>query len=882
MGEVYGAHDTKLGRDVALKFLPESYTHDPERLARFHREAQVLAALNHPHIGAIYGLDEANGQHFLVLELVEGETLADRIMKGPLPLDEAHAIANQIAEALEAAHEKGIIHRDLKPANIALTRDGNVKVLDFGLAKATEAASGASLNVTNSPTITSPAMMTGVGVILGTAAYMSPEQAKGRAADKRSDVWAFGCVLYEMLTGKRAFEGEDVSDTLAAVLRGEPEWRAVPAAVPPAICALVERCLAKDRKQRMRDIGDVQLILNGAFESKTQPAAVAQALTRRRPLWTRAVPFVAGAIAAVALTGFAAWSVRPSTRPLNVTRFLFTVGAGQFMNNVRQMIAISPDGTQMAYAANRRLYLRSMSELDARPIVGTEAAEGVNNPAFSPDGRSIAFYSNADQTLQRMGISGGAPVTICPADSYVGMSWGADGIVFGQSGTGIMRVSANGGKPELLAAVKDGESVMGPQMLPDGQTVLFTLATGTDANRWDKAQTVVQAVRSGERKILIEGGSDARYLPTGHVVYARGGVLYAVPFNLRRLEVTGGPVPIVEGVMRNAGTAFALYSVSETGSLIYVPGPALTSSAHGLVLIDRKGGEEELRLPQGPYEFPRLSPDGQRIAFETDDAKDATVWIYDLSGTRAPRRLTFVGKNRFPIWSADGERLAFQSDREGDLGIFWQRADGTDQAARLTKPDPGESHVPESWSPKGERFSFSVTKGASAALWIFSLQNKKATPFGQVRSTTPLNSVFSPDGQWLAYSLRGPAGANVYVQPFPATGAQYQVSRDAGHHPLWSPDGKELFYFPGANRLVAVNVTTHPSFTFGDPAPVPGGLPANATPVTPRNYDIAPDGQRFISVMESGQTQSGAAAAQQIQVVLNWFEELKARVPSPK
>jgi len=913
MGEVYRARDSKLNRDVALKVLPEEFALDADRLARFRREAQVLASLNHPNIGGIYGFEDAGGIHALVLELVEGPTLADRIAQGSLPLDEALPIARQIAEALEAAHERGIIHRDLKPANIKLRPDGTVKVLDFGLAKALGPAEagryvrdGAAAldrsvrlqpDLTASPTIMSPALMTGAGVILGTAAYMSPEQAKGREADKRTDIWAFGCVLYEMLTGRRAFEGEDVSDTLAAVLRGEPDWTALPVEVSPVIRVLLMRCLEKDRRKRIADLSTpLFLIDEPAIGARAAGAAPAPVTLPRTPIWRRAIPFLVTATVAGVLVGGVSWSLRPSSTPLTVTRFPLTLAEGQeFTNDGRQVVAISPDGTRMVYVANQRLHLRSMSDLKAMPIPGTEIQQGVLNPVFSPDGRSIAFWSGADLTVKRIAINGGAPVTVCPADRPFGMTWDADGILFGQGPAGIMRVPASGGKPEILVDVNDGEIAHGPQMLPDGRTVLFTLARGAGTDRWDKATIVVQSSRSGDRKTLIEGGSDARYLPTGHIVYALGGTVFAVPFDLRRLEVTGEPVPIVEGVRRantpDLNTGVAQFGVSDTGSLMYVPGPvSTTADQRDLARIDRKGGTEPLNLPPGPYEFPRVSPDGRRLTFGTDDGNEAIVWIYDLSGTSSMRRLTFGGKNRFPIWSADGERVAFQSDREGDLGIFWQRADGTGTAERLTRPEQGTSHFPESWAPKGERFLFSASKGLRGSLWTLSLQDKKAEPFGGVQQSSPslARAMFSPDGRWVAYgSDETGVGADVvYVQPFPATGVKYQISKDTGHSPLWSPDGKEIFYVRGAatqiagGQLVVMSLTTQPTFTFGNPVAVTRGrLHLFGGLNVPRRFDIGPD-RGIIGVVDSVETPSAALAAPRIEVVLNWLEELKQRVPT--
>jgi serine/threonine-protein kinase len=883
MGEVYRATDTTLGRDVAIKTLPDGFARDPERVARFKREAQVLAALNHPHIAAIYGLEEVNGGQFLVLELVEGDTLAQRIATGPVPVTEALRLARQVADALQAAHEKGIIHRDLKPANIALTHEGQVKVLDFGLARVIEPDPLA--DTSDSPTFSRAA--TQAGVIMGTAAYMSPEQAKGRVADKRSDVWAFGAVLYEMLTGKRAFEGEDVSDILATVLKSEPDWTALPADVPASIRTLVMRCLEKNRTRRVADIAAALFVIDE--QNSLGPSATIAALPLQMPpLWRRAVTATAAVVVGAAVASGAWWSVRPSTPQRTVTRFTLALAAGQqFTNPGRQVLAISPDGTRMLYAANYRLYLWPMSEVGARAIPGTEIPQGVASPVFSPDGQSVAFYSGADRTIKRIAVSGGAAVTICQADSPFGMSWGPDGIVFGQGPKGIMRVSPSGGKPDLLVSVNAGEFAHGPQMLPDGQAVLFTLATGGITDRWDNARIVVQSLKSGERKTLIDGGSDGRYLPTGHLVYALGGTLFAVPLNVRRLEVTGGPTPVVEGVRRaDNATGTAQFSSSNSGSLISVPGPAgVSRGLRVFVVADRTGTTDLMNLPPGAYAHPRVSPDGTRLAFGTDDDKEANIWIYELSGVGAPRRITFSGRNRFPVWSGDGQRVAFQSDREGDLGIFWQRADGAGEAERLTKGEQGASHVPESWSRDGKHLLFTIAQGSTLTLWTFALDERKATPFGDVRSRQPIDALFSPDGRWVAYAaVEGSprTAGGVFVQPFPATGARYQVPKlDFDYHPLWSADGKGLFYIPSAGRFAAVSVQMQPSFAFGNP------VEAYATAFTQRyrvgdvrNYDITPAG-KFVALVDPREPGvSGTSAAPEIQVVLNWFEELKQRVPT--
>jgi Tol biopolymer transport system component len=593
---------------------------------------------------------------------------------------------------------------------------------------------------------------------------------------------------------------------------------------------------------------------------------------------------VAAAIIASGLTGFVVWTAKRST-PQPVARFTLTLPDGQHFTNIgRQLIAISPDGTQIVYVANQRLYLRPISALEARPIAGAEAEGGLLNPTFSPDGQSIAFWSGDDRTLKRIAVTGGAAVTVCPANRPFGVRWDRNVIMVGQGTNGILRVPASGGKPEQLVSVKAGELAYGPQLLPDGQTVLFTLANGTGPENWDKAQVVAQSLKTGERHVIIDGGSDARYLPTGHLVYAQGGLLFATTFDPERMSA-GGPVPIVEGVRRSEGgqTGAAHFSVANTGSLVYLPGPTSGSSAPGdVALIDRTGGVEKLKAPSGAYQVPRVSPDGKRVALGIDDTRGANIWIYDRSTASSIRQLTFGGRNRFPVWTSDGQRIAFQSDREGDTGIFWQRADGTDTAQRLTKPDQGVSHIPESWSRTGERLLYGANTGTSFSLWTMSVPDKKAEPFNQMKSVFPFNAVFSPDGRWVAYAsyptsvaIDNPnANTGIFVEPFPSTGAKSRIwSR--GLHPLWSPDGKELFYVSG--ELFVVTVTTARGFEFSSPVQVPRSFQLSG-PSSPRAYDIMPDGQRFVGIVSSGQGQTGTSA--QIQVVLNWFEELKRQVPA--
>ena len=880
MGEVYRARDTKLNRQVALKVLPASFDNDSDRLARFKREAQVLASLNHSNIAHIHGLEESSGVSAIVMELVDGDDLSALIGRGPLALADAIGIAKQIADALEAAHELGIIHRDLKPANIKVRTDGTVKVLDFGLAKALDPAGDSSAEPMNSPTVTSH--RTETGVVLGTASFMSPEQAQGRAVDRRTDIWAFGAVLYEMLSGRRAFGGGSSADAIAAVLRQDIDWTLLPAGTPAAVRRLIARCLDRDVKRRLRDIGEARIVLDDAASrpiAQRDDRAGSDDRTRRQP-WRRAVPLAISAAAAAALTGTAWYASLEPAAPPAVIRFTVTLPEGQVFTGLSgRAVALSPDGTMIAYVSNGRLNLRSMSDLESKPILGTEGFQAVADPVFSPDGRWLAFHAIYDQTLKKIAVTGGAAITITKAELPFGMNWGPDGIVYGQGAKSILRVSPDGGAPETLVSLTNDEVGHGPQVLPGGGHVLFTLATGDSPDRWNTARVVVQSLTSGERKIVVEGGSDARYVPTGHLIYALGGSVLAVAFDVQRLQVTSGPVPIIDGVRRATLAGAANFSFSESGSLAYVPGPASGSGAGklDLALADRNGRLEPLKLPGGAYVAPRASPDGTRIAFSIDDAKETAVWIYNLSGTSAMRRVTFGGNNRFPIWSSDSTRIAFQSDRDGDRAVFWQSVGGTGTAERLTKPDAGTSHEPESWSPDGETLLFSVTKGTDVTLWMFSMRNRTATTFGSVHSLTRTNAVFSPDGRWVAYASTEQGQTRTFIQPFPPTGARHQIAAGLASQPVWTPDGKELFFNPRPGTLAVVTFTTKPTIGFSNPVALMRPL-QTGPPQVRRAFDMTPSG-KFVGLITAGQTESTTREMDsQIRVVLNWFKELEQRV----
>jgi serine/threonine-protein kinase len=890
MGEVYLARDTNLARDVAIKVLPEAFAHDSERLARFEREARTLAALNHPNIAIVHGLETVSvsgvGQvRALVMELVDGPTLADLI--GGLAVDDALRIARQIADALEAAHEQGIVHRDLKPANVKVRPDGTVKVLDFGLAKAAEPVSAMSPSLSLSPTITSPAM-TAAGLILGTAAYMSPEQAKGREADKRSDVWSFGAVLYEMLTGRRAFAGDDVSDTLASVLKSEPDWSIVPADVPPAVVSLLKGCLAKDRRERVSGVSTAKFVLKdlGTIGALSSPSARPTASSWR----ARVLPVAIAAAVTAVIVGTAAWMMRPTPGPPDVVRFAFTA-EGPFTSVVQQMISVSPDGTKVAYSAGGRIRVRSVGELESRALTDPEIIP--LNPVFAPDGDSIAFISVSENgpAVRRIPIAGGTPSTLATLKgiaNFSSMSWGRDGILVGTTaGSGILRVSPQGGALERIVSVASDESVHHPQMLPDGRTLLFTLAKGTADDRWDKATIVAHSLADHTRRVLIDGGADARYVETGHLVYAVGGTMYAVPFDLRTLTVRGTPVPVIVGIRRAPGATngAAQFAASATGTMAYVTGPATSlSTARGLAVSDGRGDPVPLKLPPGIYAHPRISPNGRMLAASRSESSASDIWTYDLSGSAAIQRLTFGGQSRLPVWSADSRRVTFQSAR--DRAIWWQAVDGG-TAERLTSPLDGEEHIPEAWSPDGSRLLFSIRKSSRYALTVLTLKGLKAEPFGDVQSADPISASFSPDGRWVAYAWSQSGGGavspnrGVFVEPFPSSGVKRQAPKTLlDYHPRWSPDGKSIVYVPGAARaLVSVPVSPGPPFVFGTTVDMPRGPIPGLLSIDFRGYDLLPDG-RIVSVSSALGDALSSSSSSEIRVVLNWFEELKRLAPA--
>ena len=868
MGEVYQATDTTLNRQVAIKVLPQSVVGDPDRIARFEREAKALAALNHPNIAQIYGLELSGALRALVMELVDGPTLAERIAQGPIPIGEALPIATQIADALEAAHEQGIIHRDLKPANIKLRPDGTVKVLDFGLAKALEPA-GSSVMVSGLPTITTPAM-TQMGVILGTAAYMSPEQARGKALDRRADVWAFGCVLYEMLTGQRAFDGEDVSLTISSVLRLDPNFEALPADVPRRVRQTLRVCLQKDLRRRAADIHDVRLALEGAFDSgetQTRDASSRPA----PPLWQRAMPvaLVASLATAVAV-GIAVWSLAPvAQRP--VSRFDHDIPVDQvFRNAGRPLIAFSRDGRRVVYNTVQGLYLRTMDGLDANMIAGTQG--NLSTPFFSPDGESVGFWQ--DGQLKRMAVAGGAAVVIATTENLFGASWESDGtILFGQA-KGIMRVPATGGTPELIILAKDGEQMHGPQLLPDGTSVLFSVTAVTGTSRWDGAEVAVQPIGSSDRTVVLRGGSDARYVATGHLVYALGEGLFAVRFDPDGRQVIGGAVPVEQGIRRalaaGANTATANYGVSDDGTLVYLKS-SLDARRGTVTWITRNGRETPLTtLALDQPRNPRLSPDGRQLAIIA--AED--LWVYDVAG-RPPIKLTSAGGHYSPLWAPDGQRLVYEGPGTGAT-LFILPADGSVATPQVASPS-GHFH-PVAWpADRNEIVAVRVGSpqtGHDIVRWpldkLDAIEAVVETPVSEGFS----GAMLSPDGRWLAYASGQTGQQEIWVRPYPGPGAAVRVSPGGGVEPVWARNGRELYYLEGS-RLMAVTVVPGERFNFS-----PAALLFDSTLIPspqPPSYDVAPDG-RFL-IIKPVEGDSGVVPPQ-IVVIQNWFEELKRLVPT--
>ena len=871
MGAVWKAMDTTLDRAVAIKVLPETFAADPERLARFEREAKLLASVNHTNIATIHGLHEAGGTRFLAMEIVDGEDLAERLSRGPVSVEEALGLARQIANALAAAHTSGVIHRDLKPANIRITSKGVVKVLDFGLAKALESSATAGSSPSASPTMTSA--RTEAGMILGTAAYMSPEQARGHVADRRADVWAFGCVLYEMLTGRQVFSGATVSDLLAAVLRADPGWEALPSDTPVSIRRLLRRCLEKDPERRLHDITDARIEIDEAGE---EPRDVVHTLGRARRSRLPWVLFGVAALAALAALTYL-WTSRDA-RSAGERQYLSVMAPQDLELMVRssgdRLLAISPDGTRVAFTARRedtvRLYLRS---LDSPAVVEVAESGGAGNPFFSPDGQWVAF--TAGGKLKKVGVTGGTPAVLGDAPTTRGGSWSPDGkrlIIAPAFNSGLVSIAADGGAPEPLT-VPDraaGERThRWPDILPGGKAVVFTIGTQDQAANFEDATIAAIELTSPDAKIvtLIEGGSSPRYVPGGHLVYARGGRLFAVPFDADRLAVTGPAMTVLEGVASDLSSGAADFAIAGNGTLIYRPaGPQSTEREY--VWVARDGRTETIARGGQFILPPAISPNGVKVALNTGQGYgEGDLFVYDFA-RETMTRLTFDGTRMGAVWTPDGRHIVHGTSRGGSEGVYSLSASGG-ETERLLLKDGGEyAVIPEALVPASGQMVILRSGGLGGwSVVTFAPGDDAPSPL-LVNPSAEGGTTLSPDGRWMAYASDVSGQYEIYVQPFPGPGGKWQISKDGGKGAAWSRDGREIFYTHG-DRMMVVPVEIKAGFAAADPQELfRFGFVRRPTPV--RDYDVSPDGRRFIM----SRRPADESVPRQIDVILNFAASL--------
>ena len=858
MGEVYQARDTKLDRDVALKVLPEAFTSDPDRLARFEREAKVLASLNHPNIGSIYGLEEAEGVRALVLELIEGPTLADRIRPGPIPLDEALPIAKQIAEALEAAHEQGVIHRDLKPANVKVKDDGTVKVLDFGLAKAFQAEPGS--DPSESPTMTAAA--TRAGVILGTAAYMSPEQAKGKPADRRADIWSFGCVLFEMLTGTRPFGGGNVSEVLAEVIKSEPNWEALPDATPATLRQVVERCLQKDARQRLHDVADLRLAMEGAFETPQTPSSD-ESRQSHFGGWRQVAPWATGAFLAGGIAGVLGGGSGPAIESDQVfgvaQRFsIARPSGGPWTANQPYFAAVSADGSDFVYATSDRLYRRSVSDEQSVEIPNTI---GGSSPFFSPDGEWVGYWRAGG--LWRVRLAGGASLAICDCGTRrTRGTWAPDDtIIFGSEtdAAGLFRIPVLGGQTQPVTTVREDElNHQSPALLPDGRGVLFTVIFRDTAR---PRRVALKVFDTGERRFLLDGERAYATLP-GHLVYGGpgGDTLWAVPFDLDSARITGDAVLVLEGLRSYRATPF--FALGADGTLVYLDNSV--AGAGELVWVDRQGREEPLPVEAGSYHLPRISPDGERIAVELRESGDTDIWVYNIEADTLQPLAIQPQPETYPLWTADSQHVIFSAMLGERWGLFRKLGYGTGQAELLSESE--EHRHALGWS-RTALIVAGVGANVGAAMRLFAHEPRQDRSVRLFESDSAVyRAAVSTDFQWIAYNSNNSGTEETWVRPLEDDGRRLQVSQGGGQSPVWSPDGTEVFYRTGDAMMAATFDASN--FVISDRRTLFDGdyLQANG-----RMYDISPDGKRFLMVKLSSEDD--------LHVVLNWTQELLERVP---
>ena len=883
MGEVFRAQDVNLGRAAAIKVLPASLAGDPERLARFEREAQTLASLNHPNIAQVFGLEKGSGEfRAIAMEFVDGPTLAERIA-GPMPLDDAIPIALQIAEALESAHDHGIVHRDLKPANIKVRPDGTVKVLDFGLAKALLAATDSGVGaISNSPTITSPAM-THAGVILGTAAYMSPEQAKGRVVDRRADIWAFGCVLFEMLSGKRAFAGGDVSELMVSILRDDPPWSALPASTPPHLKALLQRCLQKDVKRRLPHIGVARL------ELTEPPPAIAGESRKDAGVFWRAAAVVAVLVA----IGVPAWWFWPRPAPAPAAPLRLSIELGTVEPTALSVTgggtALSPDGRVLAFVGRppastlrTAIFLRFLDRLESELVPGSE---GGQMPFFSPDGRWVAFF--AGDTLKKVAVAGGAVVSICPAFAARGGWWGDDDVIVYAAGTGLSRVSASGGTPTPVPTAATSNVPSSPQVLPRGRGILYSFSPNSDPA---SGAVSVQDLTGGAPKEILQGGRFPRYVASGHLTFVRRGTLFAVPFDLDRLALDGEPVPIVERLFQSVINATPDVAISANGMLAYQSGAAAQTQRAPVMWLTQAGELTALRETPASFTNLRFSPDGKRLAMAISDGGQPDIWVYEWERDILTRITSDPAADVGPVWTPDGTGLVFGSARSsGVLNLFWQRADGTGTAVQLTTGDM--PRIPNAFDPTGRTLVFHEGNPAANRQSIGVLPVEPDAG-GGLKAGTPAvliggpflksNARISPDGKWIAYTAFDTGTFEIYVQPFPGLGNRVQVSNGGGSVAVWSRTKSELYFLIGGQEQMFAMPYTVKDGTFvpEKPRPLPGPKFSPTAPIATYGptFDLHPDGRRF-AVAAATPPPPTSAGTGQLVLMVNFFDELRRLAP---
>jgi eukaryotic-like serine/threonine-protein kinase len=867
MGEVYRARDTRLDRTVAIKVLNSQLIISAELKARFEREAKVISQLQHPNICVLFDIGSENGTDFLVMEFLEGESLSEKLKRGPLPNDELLKTAIEIADALEKAHRAGIIHRDLKPGNVMLTKSG-AKLLDFGLAKTMTAAvtsgGGSSASVfAAAVTMSSPASpLSTAGAILGTVQYMAPEQIQGLEADARSDIFAFGLLLYEMATAKRAFQGKTQSSVVGQILALDPApISSIQPMSPPALSRLVSTCLEKDPDERFQTIHDVKLRLVEITEAPAVSAVTPPRRNRERASW--AIAALLGLIAIAATIGF----IQRAPKPEQPMRLSAELGADVALYaDFGANAVLSPDGTRLVFVAAgadkvRRLYIRSLDQMQAAILSGTD---NPRDPFFSPDGEWIAFFTVGK--LKKVSVQGGAVVTLCDAASDRGGSWSDDGSIVFAAGNreGLSKVSSAGGTPEPLTKLDQqaGEVThRWPQVLPGSKGVIFT--HHNSGSQFDDAEIAVYSADSRKVKTILHGGSYPRYLPSGHVAYVHNGTLFAVPFDAKHLEVTGQPVPLVEGVASNPNHGGAQFSFSDSGTFVYVAGSAVSQDV-SIHWMDAAGKFTPLRETPGDYDDPAISPDGKRLAMDITSGNRTDIWVYAWERDTLTR-LTFKGDANFnPVWTPDGQRIVYESGEKGAVGnLWWIRADGGGDAQRLTESK--NSQIPWSWSPDGKILAFHQNNpGTGWDILTMSVEGSEKNgwmpgepkPFLNT-TATEVDPAFSPDGRWIAYMSIESAATEVYVRPFPGPGGKWQISTGGGLFPEWSRNGKELFYRTPEQKIMVVSYNTSGDSFFADKPRLwsPGQFTPRGTSL---NYALHPDGKRF-AVLKAGNGETAPA-----------------------